>query len=87
MNSLFTKSFWKDAVERAISTGAQAVLTVLSLDGTNIIPVNFDWAVALSTFGFGAGFAILKALVASYAGNQGTASFTDVVEYDQAKEQ
>lgn len=78
---LFTKDFWIDAAERAVSTGAQAVLTVLSLDQTNLIAVNFDWKLTLSTFSFGALYAILKAIVAARAGNEGTASFTDVVEY------
>ncbi len=79
-SKLFTKEFWIDAVERAVSTGAQAVLTVLSLDGTNLIVANFDWKLALASFGFGALFAVLKALVASRT-TDGTASFADVVTY------
>ena len=79
--SIFTKAFWADAFERAASTGAQAVLTVLSLDGTNLIAANFDVKLALATFGLGALFAILKALVASKTGNNETASFVNVAEY------
>ena len=78
---LFTKEFWTDAAERAVSTGAQAVLTVLSLDGVNFIAVNFDVKVALATFGFGALYAVLKALVAARVTPEGTASLTDVVSY------
>lgn len=83
---LFTKAFWLDVTERAVATGAQAVLTVLSLDGTNyLIVANFDWQLAVATFGFGAMFAVLKALVASGTGDKGTASLTDVVEYKTIK--
>lgn len=78
---ILSKDFWTDAIERAISTGAQAVLTVLSLDGTNLIVANFDWKLGLASFGFGALYAILKAIVAARTSTEGTASFVDVVSY------
>lgn len=78
---MFTLAFWKDAIERAISTGAQAVLTVLSLDGINFIVMDFNPVTALAAFGFGALYAILKALVAARTGSNATASFTDVTTY------
>lgn len=78
---MYTKAFWKDAFERAVSTAAQAVLTLLTLDGTGIVRVNVDFTVLLAAAGFGALYAILKALVAATTGKNATASFTDVTTY------
>lgn len=82
---MFSLSFWKDTFERAVSTAAQAVLTLLSLDGTGVVHVNVQLGVVLATAGFGALYAVLKALVASQFGNQKTASFTDEVVYEGGK--
>lgn len=75
---MFTALFWKDTAERAISTGAQAVLTVLSLDGVNFIVADADFKTLASAFGFGVLYAVLKALVASRATSQPTASFVQL---------
>lgn len=68
--------FWRDAVERAISTAAQAILTLLSLDGTGIVTVNMNLGIILATAGFAAMYAILKAIVAVANTNGNSASFT-----------
>ncbi len=55
---MFTVAFWRDAVERALKTAAQAVILGLSLgEGFNAFEV--DWQLAL---GFAIGGAVLSLL-------------------------
>jgi hypothetical protein len=61
---MFTWSFWRQAVERAVKTGAQAVILGLGLgEGFNAFAM--DWALA---GGFATGGIILSLLtsIASY---------------------
>ncbi len=61
---MFTVAFWRDAVERALKTAAQAVILGLSLgEGFNAFEV--DWQLAL---GFAIGGAVLS-LLTSVASN------------------
>lgn len=78
---MFSKAFWQDAIERMAATGAQAVLTVLSLDGVNFIVADFDIKTAVAAFGFGALYALAKAVIALRTGKEKTASFSDAVTY------
>ncbi len=62
---MFTVAFWRDAVERALKTAAQAVILGLSLgEGFNAFEV--DWQLAL---GFAIGGAVLS-LLTSIASNK-----------------
>lgn len=60
---MWTRIFWKDTVERTVSTAAQAALAMLSADGLGVLDV--DWADVGSVSGLAAILAVLKALVAA----------------------
>lgn len=71
MGALFTKSFWLDAIERAISTGAQFVLLGLSLSEINFISLTTDMLnTGLVLFGSGFLITILKSVAASQVGKK-----------------
>lgn len=58
---MFSIAFWRDAVERALKTGAQAVILGLALgEGFNAFEV--DWQLAL---GFALGGVILSLLTSA----------------------
>jgi len=71
---MWSKKFWSDAVERALSTAAQSALLVL---GAGAMPgdiINADWK---NVGGFalgGAILAMLKAVAASNVGAKDSAS-------------
>lgn len=44
---MFTKTFWKQALERATKSAVQAVLGLGILDGANVL--HFDWKLAGAT--------------------------------------
>ena len=72
---MFTKVFWEDACERAVSTAAQAAL--LALGGQQVSIVDKGWEIAL---GFAAGgfvLSILKSLAASTVGSKDSASLVE----------
>jgi hypothetical protein len=56
---MFTKKFWRDAAERAISTAAEAVIGVIIADQVNVLTL--DWQ---NLGGFAAGGALLSLLKA-----------------------
>lgn len=61
--SIWTKAFWKDTVERVVSTAAQVAIGVVTADGFDL--VNFDLKAAASVIGVAALASFLKALVAN----------------------
>jgi len=61
--SIWSSLFWKDAVERVLATVAQVLIAVLSVDGLNL--VNLDWQATLSTVAIAGALALLKAIVAN----------------------
>jgi hypothetical protein len=78
---LFTKLFWRDAVERVVVTAAQAALVVGSLDGVDqLADREVDLATLASAAGFGALYAFLKALVAGLYGDRDSASLDPRLE-------
>jgi len=71
---MFTKLFWKDAIERAIRTVSQAWLAVLTVSGTTILNADMK---AMAAVGATAGIiSVLMSVVASGTGNTNSASFT-----------
>ncbi len=74
---MFTVAFWRDAVERALKTAAQAVILGLGLgEGFNAFDV--DWQLAL---GFAIGGAVLSLLTsvasAPFGDSDGSASLVN----------
>ena len=69
---MFTKLFWKDAIERAISTMAQFLLVIAGADGTGFLTVSFERIMVLSLLGGAA--SVLKSIVALRATDGNSAS-------------
>lgn len=66
---MFTQLFWKDTIERVVSTAAQAALGVLTADNLTGL-ANIDFKAGLSIVGGAAVASFLKALIAGkYASN------------------
>lgn len=55
--------FWKDTVERMIATVAQLLITILSVDGLDL--VHFDFEAGLVSVIIAAVLVVLKALAAN----------------------
>jgi hypothetical protein len=71
---MWTKSFWKDAAERAARTMAQALLALWLVGDVAFNVLNASWGQA---FGIAAGAAVislLTSLVSAPVGDSGTAS-------------
>lgn len=49
---MFTAKFWRDAFERAVKTAAQVAAGALSLDGLNLLDVNWSEVGGLTATGF-----------------------------------
>ena len=82
MGQLYTKVFWADTFERAVTTAAQAILLVLGLgsatfeqlaDVNLIANINFTTLVYAGVGGFL--LAVIKALAAAQIGSKDSASF------------
>lgn len=69
---MFTKLFWKDAVERAVKTFAQALLALFTGGQTGVLDV--DWGQSFSVAGLAAAVSVLTSIVSSQAGPDGGAS-------------
>ena len=63
---MFTRNFWKDAFERAISTFAQALLGILGAVAIVDLP-GVNWEEVFLASGIAAATSILKSIVASKA--------------------
>lgn len=68
-------SFFRDAAERAVSTFAQSVLSVLGMDVLDVFSV--DWKGAVGVGLGGALLSLLKSVAARKVGTEGTASLAD----------
>ena len=71
---MWSKKFWRDAVERAVSTAAQSALLVL---GGGALPgsvINANWQNVGGVAAGGAMLTLLKAIAASNVGTKGSAS-------------
>ena len=67
-----TKKFWIDALERAVSTAAQAAIAMVGMNQFNAIQA--DWKAIAGTALGAAILSILKAMAASQVGTQENAS-------------
>lgn len=63
---MFTKTFWKQAAERAVKTFAQSALAVLTASATGILGI--DWPGLLSVSGLAAVASILMSIVTAGVG-------------------
>ena len=61
-----TAAFWRATAERALRTFAQALIAVISLDGADLLTV--DWPQSLSVAGLAAVISVLTSVAASGAG-------------------
>lgn len=61
--SIWSSLFWKDTVERVIATVAQVLIAMLSVDGLDL--VQLDFVAAASTVGIAAALVVLKSLAAN----------------------
>ena len=70
---MFSLSFWKDAVERAVKSAAQAVL--LALGGSEVANLfTIDWRIALGAALAGALISLLTSIASAPFGERGSAS-------------
>jgi len=68
---MWSKAFWKDAVERAVKTAAQvAVGLVTALNVTT----GFDWQTFLVGLGIATGLSFVTSILSSLAGSPNSAS-------------
>jgi hypothetical protein len=63
---VFTKTFWKQTLERLIKTFAQAILALITSDGLGIVDVN--WGRVLSVGALAALASLLTSIVSSRVG-------------------
>jgi hypothetical protein len=76
---MFTTEFWRDTLERAISTFAQ---TIIALVGVNISDaVSLDWVAILVAGLIAAGISVLKGLAAGQLGDHTNPSLAQKYEY------
>lgn len=80
MPNILSLTWLSDAFERAISTGANNVVTMtLTMGGFSLLS-DVPWYAVLSAFAIGAGLDFLRSLAAARQGNPGTAGFTPAIE-------
>lgn len=68
---MFSKKFWRDALERAISTAAQASAGAIAAGSV----FDLDWRVAGGTAITATVLSVIKSLIASQVGAPESASF------------
>lgn len=70
---MWTKEFWKDAIERAVKTFAQFVITLAGFSGVTGDFTQCNWGFILMNSAIGAVLSILFSIASSFKG-QGSAS-------------
>lgn len=76
--SLTSKKFWKDAIERAIKTVAQAMVAMLTADATGILAVN--WVEVLSVAGLAGAVSLLTSIGTAQSTGEDSASLVKEVQ-------
>ena len=69
---MWTKAFWKDALERAIKTAAQAALA--SVGAVSYANGGVTWGSTLVGLGIGVGLSFVTSLLSSLVGDSRSAS-------------
>lgn len=77
----FTVGYWRDVAERAIRTGAQALVALAGLDGLGFRDVGL--VALLEIFAFAAAASVVTSLAALPFGVPGTASMLGELEQDE----
>lgn len=72
---MFTRQFWKSAVERCVKTVAQALIAVFAASQANILTA--DWKAVLATAGTAGLLSILTSIASDGIGPKGTPSLVD----------
>jgi len=76
---MFSKIFWRDTTERAVSTGAQVALVALGQDVAGFDVFAADWRNVAGMAAGGVVLTVLKCLAAAKApGTLSPASFTQI---------
>jgi ammonia channel protein AmtB len=71
---MFTQTFWKSAVERAIRTFCQTLVAVVG--ASRFDWMSADWQPLLITSGIAAGLSVLTSIAGVNIGDKGSASVT-----------
>lgn len=77
---MWTGTFWKQALERALKTFAQAALALLAGDGIGVLDVN--WGTVASVGALAAVASILTSIVSAPAGEPDSPSLVDIPPTD-----
>jgi hypothetical protein len=72
---MFTTRFWAEALERAVKSGAQAVLLIIGADQLNVLSLD-----PAQVAGFGAGGALLSLLTSVASAPFGPTESPSLVE-------
>jgi hypothetical protein len=75
---MFTKTFWKQAAERAAKSAAQSLIGLWALDGFNVL--NADWELAGGVALGAAVLSVLTSIVTSGIGEKDSPSAVDITE-------
>ena len=80
---MFTKTFWKDALERAVKTFAEAILTIMTLAGIQVLANPLEAfsqikelgiVIILIAGGIAFIYSILTSIISSFVGDKNSAS-------------
>lgn len=75
---MFSISWLKDALERAIKTFCQSLLGALTISGADVL--HMSWGQALSIGATATAISVLTSVLSAGIGSPGTASLTNAVE-------
>jgi len=75
---MFTKTFWIQALERAVKTAAQSALALLTANGTGLLDI--DWTALGSVAGLAAVASVLTSVVTSGFGEPDSPSAVAITE-------
>lgn len=68
--TMWSKTFWRDAAERAVKTAAQSAIGVLTATPL----ANIDWEAGVGIVGVATGVSLLTSIVSSGRGDADSAS-------------